>query len=62
MTLNRRNLAALTVSALAAPAIVSRAVAQGQGGGARVQAAVARFAALPSASCLVVADYSTAPW
>lgn len=62
MTLNRRNLAALAASALAVPAIASRAVAQGQGGGARVQAAVARFAALPSASCLVMADHPTAPW
>jgi beta-lactamase class A len=61
MTLNRRNLAALAASALATPAIVSRAAAQG-GGGARVQAAVARFAALPSASCLVVAEHPTAPW
>ena len=60
MTLNRRNLAALAASALATPAIVSRAAAQG--GGARVQAAVARFAALPAASCLVVAEHPTAPW
>lgn len=60
MTLSRRHLATLTASALAAPAIVSRAAAQS--GSARVQAAVARFAALPSASCLVVADHPTAPW
>jgi beta-lactamase class A len=60
MTLNRRDLAALAVSALATPAIVSRAAAQA--GGARVQAAVARFAALPAASCLVVAEHPTAPW
>ena len=56
----RRKLAALAASAIAAPGIVSRAAAQG--GGARVQAAVARFAALPSASCLVVAEHPTAPW
>lgn len=62
MTLNRRHLAALAASSLAVPAIVSRAAAQAQGGGARVQAAVARFTALPSASCLVVADHPTAPW
>lgn len=61
MPLRRRHLAALAASALAAPALVSRAVAQGSGG-ARVQAAIARFAALPSASCLVVADHPTAPW
>jgi beta-lactamase class A len=60
MTLARRTLAVLAVSALATPAIVSRAAAQG--GGARVQAAVARFAALPSASCLIAADHPTAPW
>lgn len=60
MKLHRRNLAALAASALAVPGFVSRAAAQG--GGAGVQAAVARFAALPSASCLVVADHPTAPW
>ena len=62
MTLNRRNLSILAASAFAAPAIVSRAAAQGKDGGTRVQAAVARFAALPSASCLVAADHPTAPW
>jgi beta-lactamase class A len=60
MTLNRRNLAVLAASGLAVPAIVSRAAAQG--GGLGVQAAVSRFAALPAASCLVVADHPTAPW
>jgi beta-lactamase class A len=65
MKLQRRNLAALatsalTTSALAVPGVVSRAAAQG--GGAGVQAAVARFAVLPSASCLVVAEHPTAPW
>lgn len=62
MNVKRRHLTALAASALAAPAIVSRAVAQAKEGGAGVQAAVARFAALPSASCLVVADHPTAPW
>ncbi|MDI1286073.1 MAG: serine hydrolase [Reyranella sp.] len=62
MTLNRRNLSVLAVSAVAVPAIVRPAAAQGQGSGARVQEAVARFATLPSASCLVVADHPTAPW
>jgi beta-lactamase class A len=61
MTLSRRNLAAVAASAFVVPAIASRAAAQG-GGGARVQAAVARFAALPAASCLVVAEHPTAPW
>src|SRR5215203_828792 len=61
MTLNRRNLAVLAVSAVAVPAIISRALAQGDGG-QRVQAAVARFATLPAASCLVVAEHPTAPW
>lgn len=60
MKLHRRNLAALATSALAVPSLVSRAAAQA--GGAGVQAAVARFAALPSASCLVVAEHPTAPW
>jgi beta-lactamase class A len=64
MTLIRRNLAALAASAFVVPAIASRARAQGggQGGGQGVQAAVARFAALPAASCLVVAEHPTAPW
>ncbi|TAJ42218.1 MAG: hypothetical protein EPO55_03000 [Reyranella sp.] len=60
MKFRRRNLMALTTSALAVPGFVSRAAAQD--GGAGVQAAVVRFAALPSASCLVVADHPTAPW
>ena len=58
--LNRRNLAALAASALTLPEIASRAAAQS--GGTGVQAAVARFAKLPAASCLVVADHPTAPW
>ncbi|WP_428673170.1 serine hydrolase [Reyranella sp.] len=58
--LYRRNLPALAASMLAAAPIVSRA--QGQAGNARVQAAVERFAALPSASCLVVADQPGKPW
>lgn len=40
--------------------IVARA--QGTAGNARLQAAVERFAALPSASCLVVADQSGKQW
>jgi beta-lactamase class A len=58
--LHRRNLAALATSAVVVPGFTSRAAAQG--GGAGVQAAVARFAALPSASCLVVAEHPTTPW
>jgi beta-lactamase class A len=60
MTLSRRTLAAVAASAFVAPAIASRVAAQDRG--ARVQAAVARFAALPAASCLVVAEHPTAPW
>jgi beta-lactamase class A len=60
MDLYRRGLAALAVSTLAAPAIVSRAEARDADGA--VQAAVARFGALPSASCLVAAEHPTAPW
>ena len=60
VTLNRRNLAPLAASALIVPAIASRA--QAQGGGQGVQAAFARFATLPAASCLVVAEHPTAPW
>lgn len=58
--LYRRSLAALAVSTLAAPAIVSRAEARDADSG--VQAAVARFAVLPAASCLIVAEHPTAPW
>lgn len=58
MKLHRRNLPALAASVLAVPSFVSRAAAQGTG----VQAAVARFATLPSASCLVTAEHPTAPW
>jgi beta-lactamase class A len=50
----------LAVSTLAAPAIVSRAEARDAD--SAVEAAVARFGALPSASCLVVAEHPTAPW
>jgi beta-lactamase class A len=58
--LYRRSLAALAVLALGAPAIVRRAEARDADSG--VQAAVARFGTLPSASCLVVAEHPTAPW
>jgi beta-lactamase class A len=59
--ISRRRVLALTASAVAAPAIIERAVARG--GGDRVHAAVARFAKLPvTASCLVVAERPTAPW
>ena len=61
MELRRRNLPALAASALAVPSFASRAAAQSSGG-AGVQAAVARFAMLPSASCLVVAEHPTTPW
>lgn len=60
VTLNRRHLGGLALAAVAAPAIARRAEARGADNG--VQAAVARFAALPSASCLVVAEHPTAPW
>lgn len=59
-TLYRRRLPALAASMLAAVPIVSRA--QAPGGSSRVQAAIGRFAALPSASCLVVADQPGKPW
>lgn len=60
MDLHRRSLAVLAVSALGAPAIVRRAEARDADSG--VQDAVGRFAKLPSASCLVVAEHPTAPW
>jgi beta-lactamase class A len=60
MGLRRRHVAGVALSVLAAPAIVRRAEAQGVN--SRVQAAVARFAALPAASCLVIAEHPTAPW
>ena len=58
-TVRRRTLAALAVSALASPAIVSRA--QARDGGPAIQLAIGRFARLPGASCLVVADQKD-PW
>src|SRR5512139_1181745 len=59
--LHRRKLAALAAaSTVAGTAIVSRA--QTNDGGPRVQAAIARFAALPSASCQVIAEHHTIPW
>jgi beta-lactamase class A len=56
---HRRTLAALAVSTLAAPAIVSRARARDAG--PMVQLAVGRFSRLPGASCLIVADGKD-PW
>lgn len=58
--LYRRHLPALAASMLVTAPIVARA--QGAAGNARLQAAVERFAALPSASCLVVADQSGKQW
>lgn len=61
VTLPRRSLLAVGASVFAAPAFI-RTVSAGDDTSA-VQAAVARFAALPaSASCLVVAEHATAPW
>ena len=56
--LHRRTLAALAVSTLANPGIVS---AQARDPGPAVKAAIARFAELPGASCAVVAD-TKEPW
>jgi beta-lactamase class A len=56
--LHRRTLAALAVSTLAAPGIVS---AQARDPGPAVKAAVDRFAELPGASCAVIAD-TKEPW
>lgn len=58
--LYRRHLPALAASMLVTAPFVARA--QGTAGNARLQAAVERFAALPSASCLVVADQSGKQW
>jgi beta-lactamase class A len=58
-TVRRRTLAALAVSTFAAPAIVSRALARDAG--PAMQLAVGRFARLPGASCLIVADDKD-PW
>ena len=60
MSLHRRQLPALAGSALVALPI--DAWAQPPAGSARLQAAVERFAALPLASCLVVADQPRKPW
>lgn len=61
MTINRRRVLALAASAVAAPAVIERAVARD--GGDRVQAAVARFAKLPvTSSCLVAGAHPSAPW
>ena len=58
--LYRRRLPVLAASILAAVPIVARA--QAPTGNGRLQAAVERFAALPSASCLVVADQPGKQW
>jgi beta-lactamase class A len=55
----RRTLAVLAVSTLASPGILSRA--QARDGGPAIQLAIGRFARLPGASCLVVADQKD-PW
>src|SRR3954471_13654590 len=57
--LYRRRLPALAASALAV--LPAGALAQPAGTG-RLQAAIDRFAALPAASCLVVADHPARPW
>ena len=57
-TVRRRTLAALAVSTLAAPRVVS---AQARDPGPAVKAAIDRFAELPGASCLVIAD-TKEPW
>jgi beta-lactamase class A len=58
MELGRRRLPALAASALALPPIAARAQAPAS---PRLQAAIDRFAALPEASCLIVAD-GPKPW
>jgi beta-lactamase class A len=60
MDLYRRHLPALAASTLAVLPIGSLAQAPGVSG--RLQAAIDRFAALPAASCLVVADHPAKPW
>jgi beta-lactamase class A len=59
MVLPRRRLPALAAGALVALPGSPRAQ---EPGSARVQAAIERFATLPAASCLVVADHPTRPW
>lgn len=58
--LHRRRLPVLAASMLAAVPIAARA--QAPSGNGRLQAAVERFAALPGASCLVVADQPGKQW
>lgn len=60
MTLYRRRLPMLVASMLTAVPILSRA--QVPAGNASLQAAVERFGALPSASCLVVVDRPGRQW
>jgi beta-lactamase class A len=58
--LYRRRLPLLAASALVASPISAHS--QAPGGGARLQAAIGRFAALPASSCLIVADHPTSRW
>jgi beta-lactamase class A len=58
-TVRRRTLAALAGATLASPGLVARA--QSNDGGPAVRRAIDRFARLPGASCLVLADL-TAVW
>jgi beta-lactamase class A len=60
MNLPRRRLSALAAAALMTPSRGARA--QASDGGEPVQAAIKRFATLPSASCLVVVDRPGKPW
>ena len=57
--LPRRHLPALAAAALVGLPIAARAQAPGDG---RLKAAIDRFAMLPDASCLVVADHPAKPW
>jgi beta-lactamase class A len=58
----RRRLPVLAAAAaMVAPTIAARAQMP-SGGGARLQAAIGRFARLPAASCLIVADHPAKPW
>lgn len=58
--ISRRYLPVLGAATLAT--LPTAAFAQTAGGTASVQAAIDRFAKLPSASCLVVADHAGRPW
>ena len=58
--IHRRRLPVLAAAALAGPPIAARA--QTEGGGGPLKAAIDRFAMLPAASCLIVADQPGKPW